>query len=360
MDRTDPKRRLRNSLREVRPSGPTCAATEEARSPGDNAAAPDGSRREELPTVALPDHLLEQIDALPSLPPVLLRVANLIRNPATSALQLASAILEDQALTARLLRLVNSPFYGFPRQIATVTETLTILGFRPVQHLLLTATVVDLLQAEETPEFSPFGLWQHAVGTAVAARLLARTAGYEAHEAVFVAGLLHDVGKLIQHQCLRPEFLEALALAREGDLPLHEAETRVWGFDHTQVGRALLAAWRLPAELCEAVGCHHRPSLARQAQWESAIIHVADILAHALGLGASGEDVVPPPEEAAWEWLGVPLTALEPLLLEIEAQHQALLGLLLGTLRAFPGLEDPLRDAAWTDRGLRATSQRPG
>ena len=171
---------------------------------------------------------------------MLLRVANLIRNPATSALQLASAILEDQALTARLLRLVNSPFYGFPRQIATVTETLTILGFRPVQHLLLTATVVDLLQAEETPEFSPVGLWQHAVGTAVAARLLARTAGYEAHEAVFVAGLLHDVGKLIQHQCLRPEFLEALALARDGDLPLHEAETRVWGFDHTQVGRALL------------------------------------------------------------------------------------------------------------------------
>ena len=151
MDRTDPKRRLRNSLREVRPSGPTCAAAEEARRSRDNPPAASGSRREEVPPAALPDQLLEQIDALPSLPPVLLRVANLIRNPSTSALQLASAILEDQALTARLLRLVNSPFYGFPRQIATVTETLTILGFRPVQHLLLTATVVDLLQAEETP-----------------------------------------------------------------------------------------------------------------------------------------------------------------------------------------------------------------
>jgi HD-like signal output (HDOD) protein len=360
MSRAVPKRYLGNPSSGTHLGGSRYAVTEGGQRPGRDPASPDGNPPEEPRAAGPPDHLLEQIDALPSLPPVLLRVADLLQKPATSAAQLAGVILEDQALTARLLRLVNSPFYGFPRQIATVTETLTILGFRPVQHLLLTATVVDLLQAEETPEFSPIGLWQHAVGTAVAARLLARTAGYEAQEAVFVAGLLHDVGKLVQLQCLRAEFLEALTLARDGDLPLHEAETRIWGFDHTQVGQALLAAWRLPSELCEAVGCHHRPGLARQAQWESAIIHVADILAHALGLGASGEDVVPPPEEAAWEWVGVPLASLEPLLQELELQHRELLGVLLGTLRAFPGLDAPLREASWTDRGLRATPQRPG
>jgi len=302
---------------------------------------------------------MEQIDSLPSLPPVLLRVADMIQNPATSSAQLAGVILEDQALTARLLRLVNSPFYGFPRQIATVTETLTMLGFRPVQNLLITASVVDLLGTEDIPEFSQVGLWQHAVGTAVAARLLARSAGHEGQEAMFVAGLLHDVGKQVQLQCARGEFVEALTLARTQDLPLHVAEERVWGFDHCRVGRALLESWKLPARLCEAVACHHRPGAAEQAQWESAIIHIADILSHTLGLGASGEEPVPSPEEAAWEWVGAPLSTLEPLLIEIEEQHRDLLGVLLSTLRAFPGLEDPLREASWTDRGLRSDSRKP-
>jgi putative nucleotidyltransferase with HDIG domain len=289
---------------------------------------------------------------------VLLRVADLIQNPATSAAQLSDVILEDQALTARLLRLVNSPFYGFPRQISTVTETLTMLGFRPVQNLLITASVVDLLGAEEIPEFSQVGLWQHAVGTAVAARLLARSAGHDGQESVVVAGLLHDVGKQVQLLCAPEEFVEALTLAKTEDIPLHEAERRVWGFDHCRVGRALLESWKLPARLCEAVARHHHPGAAEQAQWESAIIHVADILAHSMELGASGEEAVPTPEESAWEWVGAPLSTLEPLMIEIEEQHRELLSILLSTLRAFPGLEDPLQDASWTDRGLRSESRK--
>jgi putative nucleotidyltransferase with HDIG domain len=273
--------------------------------------------------------MIEQIGALPTLPSVLLRVNDLVNNPKTSALQLSRIILDDQALTARLLRLVNSPFYGFPRRIATVTEAVTILGFHPVRNLLMTASVVDLLSAEGTPEFSPAKLWEHSVGTAVAAGLLARYTRHEDREEVFVAGLLHDVGKLVEFQLLRKEFKAALILARSENLPLRVAEKRILGFSHDQSGRALAEHWKLPLRLSEAVACHHRPDLAQDAKREAAIVHVADILCHAIGLGEDTDAAVPPLDEAAWERLHLPATVLEALLGELEEQHQEALAILV-------------------------------
>jgi putative nucleotidyltransferase with HDIG domain len=275
------------------------------------------------------DRLIAQIGSLPTLPSVLIQVTDLVNNPKTSALQLSRIILDDQALTARLLRLVNSPFYGFPRRIATVTEAVTILGFHPVRNLLLTASMVDLLSAEESAEFSPADFWGHAVGTAVAAGLLARYTRHEDREEAFVAGLLHDVGKLVEYQFLRKQFVMVLALARAEDIPTRMAEQRVLGFGHDQAGRALAERWKLPFRLSEAIACHHRPDLALEAKREAAIVHVADVLAHAMGLGSDGNDAVPRLDPEAWERLKFPLTALEALMDELEVQHQETLAILL-------------------------------
>ena len=283
------------------------------------------------------ENLIGQIGSLPTLPSVLVRVTDLVNNPKTSALQLSRIILDDQALTARLLRLVNSPFYGFPRRIATVTEAVTILGFHPVRNLLMTAAVVDLLSAEETPEFSPAQLWAHAVGTAVAAGLLARHTRHEDREELFVAGLLHDVGKLVEFQFCRKEFQATLELARGEDIPVRLAEQRVLGFSHDQVGRALAERWKLPLRLSEAVACHHRPDLAQDAKREAAIVHVADVLSHAIGLGTEKDGGVPQLDAAAWERLRIPVTLIEPLLQDLEEQHREALAILLPSLSGRPG-----------------------
>jgi HD-like signal output (HDOD) protein len=278
------------------------------------------------------NNLIQQIGSLPALPSVIVQVNEKVNNPKTSALDLARTILEDQALTARLLRLVNSPFYGFPRRVATVTEAVTILGFHPIRNLLLTASVVDLLVSEEVPEFSPTALWEHSVGTAVAAGLVARYARYEDREEVFVAGLLHDVGKLVLFQFLTKEFIKVLEVARAEDLSIRASEQRLLGFTHDQVGRLLAERWKLPVRLSEAIGCHHRPDLAQIGKREAAIVHGADVLARALGLGSGGDDAVPSIEQESWRRLALPGTALEPLMGELDEQYAEARTILLSSL----------------------------
>jgi len=282
------------------------------------------------------DHLVQQIGSLPTLPSVIVRVNEQVANPKTSALDLARTILEDQSLTARLLRLVNSPFYGFPRRIATVTEAVTILGFAPVRSLLLTASVVDLLVGEETPDFSPTGLWEHSVGAAVGAGLLARYTRHEDREEVFVAGLLHDVGKLVLFHFLTKEFLAVLETSRREDIPIRTAEQRLLGFTHDQVGRLLAERWKLPVRLSEAIGCHHRPDLAQVGKREAALVHVAEALTRALGLGSGGDDAVPMLEPECWRRLGLQTTILEPLMIELEEQYADARAILLSSLDSRP------------------------
>jgi HD-like signal output (HDOD) protein len=282
------------------------------------------------------DHLVQQIGSLPTLPSVIVRVNEQVANPKTSALDLARTILEDQSLTARLLRLVNSPFYGFPRRIATVTEAVTILGFAPVRSLLLTASVVDLLVGEETPDFSPTGLWEHSVGAAVGAGLLARYTRHEDREEVFVAGLLHDVGKLVLFHFLTKEFLAVLETSRREDIPIRTAEQRLLGFTHDQVGRLLAERWKLPVRLSEAIGCHHRPDLAQVGKREAALVPVAEALTRALGLGSGGDDAVPMLEPDCWRRLGLQTTILEPLMIELEEQYADARAILLSSLDSRP------------------------
>lgn len=289
-------------------------------------------QREGVTAVRL-ETLVKQISSLPTLPSALLRVTDLLNNPRTSALKVARLILNDQGLTARVLRLVNSPFYGFPRRIATVTEAVMILGFSPLRNLLLAASAVDLLTAEESDHFSPMALWNHSVGTAVAAGLIARHTRLGDREEVFVAGLLHDVGKLVEFKFLREKFLEVVAVARAENIPVRVAEQRLLGFSHDQVGCLLADRWKLPVRLTESIACHHRPELAQTAKAEAAIVHVADVLCGALGLGSAGDDAVPPLHDEVCDQLGLSLADLEPLMEETEAQYEETLAILMVSVR---------------------------
>jgi putative nucleotidyltransferase with HDIG domain len=256
------------------------------------------------------------IDNLPTLPSVVARVSEIIDSPNASAADINKVIRQDIALSARILRLVNSSFYGFPRRISSITHAVVILGFNTVRNVALSAFVLDAFNAKDLP-FGHREFWIHSLGVGVSANAMARLRGSADAEDAFIAGLLHDVGKIVLHQHARTQFAAALMEVKEKDCLLVDAERDVLGLTHAQVGSMLLDAWHLPPRIVEAVERHHAPETSTEARELTAIVHVADILTRALLVGNGGDRRVPLVSHQAWSTLKLDLTQVSGLLKDI-------------------------------------------
>lgn len=232
-----------------------------------------------LDTVQIrPEDLVKGSLRLLSLPDTFLAVNRLIEDPRCSGADIARAIGRDPVLTARLLRVANSPLYGFPSRIDTIERALTVIGTRALRDLVLAASAVGVFARMPVGEMRDF--WQHSLRSGIAARLLAVRAGEAEPEALFVAGLLHDVGQLILQLKLPEIARETRVRSRDTGLPLYALERSSLGFDHAEVGAELLRVWRLPSMLCDAIRLHHLAAGAADAPMAAAIVCIADILAH--------------------------------------------------------------------------------
>lgn len=252
---------------------------------------------------------------------IYVRLTEVMDHPLSSAADVGKVIGEDPGLTARLLRLVNSPMYGFPGKIDTVSKAISIVGMVQLHDLALGTSFLRLFDKVPPQFVDMHSFWCHSIACGVAARLLASQRGEPNTERYFVAGLLHDIGRPILFTRAAEEVNQALELSRlTGDL-LVDAETQILGFHHGTVGAALLEQWRLPGMLAESVAWHHQPRLAKQYPVETSVVHVADVLANALRLGSSGERLVPRFDPMAWESLGIAESILPTLLKQVERQY---------------------------------------
>ena len=251
------------------------------------------------------DIVERRMQELPTLPLVAQRVVGLLNNPSSSAADLEQVIKHDQALTARVLRLVNSAYYGYPRHITTVGQGIVILGYKTLKELVLSISIADLFRMKgKAKVFDRAALWQHAVVTAIGAKILARRAGLPFEEDVFIAGLLHDIGVLFLDLCLNAEFDEIIALTNTGGIPLIQAEGKVLGFNHTLVGKMVAGKWNFPAFLVEVLRYHHRPVQTRNHWVAVALVFLADNLAQETGIGfLEGYDTEPDYITKVWTWL---------------------------------------------------------
>jgi putative nucleotidyltransferase with HDIG domain len=249
--------------------------------------------------------LLNRVDELPPLPAVAARVMSMADDDRTSAMDLAQVLSTDQALTARLIRISNSAYYGFARRVSTVREAVVMLGFKQVRQVAVGASLINTFRGSKGVN-EPFDVdlfWGHSVAVAVAAELLAKKTRAARPEDAFTAGILHDIGRLVIRQVLPQEFAQAVSMARSTGMSLHEAELQTTGYAHDDVGRALGERWKFPPHLVEAVRCHHDERLTPENDGLAGVVAQCNRLALHYGLycGYDMEDgeMLPVPPDLA-------------------------------------------------------------
>jgi len=248
------------------------------------------------------EKFMEQDIALPEIPSIVYELNEVIANPLSSADQMAQVINKSPSLTSLLLKIVNSSFYGLPTKVDRVSLAVTLIGTRELSALALGINIMSMFKSIPGSLMTMRSFLQHSLACGIVSRLLAAQKNMRQTEQMFTAGLLHDLGRLILFIYFPQEALGALGHAGQHSACLYQVEKKRLGCHHAHIGKYLLNRWRLPLIIENTVCFHHEPEDAPDPV-PAAIVHAADILVNALGIGTSGERLVPPLNARAWEAL---------------------------------------------------------
>lgn len=227
------------------------------------------------------ERILRHLDDLPALSPTVTKVLQIVNNPDASANDLIQVIKLDPVLTAKVLRLINSPFFGMSN-VSSIGRALVAVGFNTVKNLVLSSALAGILSHAHDPEAER--LWSHSLAVGVAARCLARSMklSREEQESVFIAGLMHDLGKILLLKHFKAELLQVVALEGQGMREI-DAEVMVLGVSHEQVGGLLGRRWQFPSVLVAGVEAHHIPRLTGEGARESCLVCLANYMYYEMG-----------------------------------------------------------------------------
>lgn len=248
---------------------------------------------------------------LPTLPGVITKLNSLSENDKASVQEMARIVSSDQVLSARILRLANSPSYGFYR-VSTISNAMILLGVNVVKSLALSSSIFEIM------EKNSIGLWEHSLGVATAANITAKKLGIPEVEEIATAGLLHDIGKVIIGLKCAEGMLEIRRAIQADELYIRDAERRILDTDHAEVGGWLAKSWYLPDKLSEPISFHHDLAKSEAHRIKTAVVHFADVLIKASGFGDSGDPYVPAIDPIAWEVLKLDEKMLEEIVIELE------------------------------------------
>lgn len=230
--------------------------------------------------------IVERVQGLPALSPAVLATLRVLDNPESTARDVARALLADQVMTGQLLRLANSAYYGTARRVTTVSDATTLLGFQAIRSLLMTVAMRPVL-SKDVPGYGLHQgeMWQHSIAVAACSQEIALRSGYRPPEEAFVAGLMHDIGKVALGYAMADRFRQVSERAAAGAADFLQAEREEFGVAHDDVGAMVARVWGLPSVLGEVISHHHRWDPEKEHARLTAIVHVADVVCLLMGIG---------------------------------------------------------------------------
>jgi len=248
---------------------------------------------------------IKRVKHFPTLPEVVSYVTELLDNPRVTAREVGDVISQDIAISAKVLKLVNSSFYGFQKSIDTISQAIVVLGFKALKNTVLGVGIINSFpEIDSQTGFNEKGFWLHSVGVATSAKAIAEASGHENPEQVFIAGLLHDVGKLLLAIAFPDVTSGIIKSAQDKKMTFSEAEKEVMSSNHGLIGKWLLERWNFPEDLQEVVRFHHNPIRASDAHQEiTDMVCAGDTLCRALEMGNPGDTGISELPEGVWDRL---------------------------------------------------------
>ncbi len=264
------------------------------------------------------EEIVAKVDELPSLPHVVVQVMKLTEDPDSTAFDINEVINQDQNMTAQVLRMANSIYYGYSRRIATVTDAIVLIGFNAVRSIVMAASVSKFLKQELSGYVMGEGeLWRHSQCAAVFARMLAKKKKFRSVELAYTATLLHDIGKLVLNSYVGESYQEVLTVVNEEKVPFNEAEENIFGFNHAAVGGRVAEKWNLPEDLVDAISFHHHPEESLKNPELTAIVHLADAMTLQMGMGLGIDGLMYPFSRESMDLLDITEQDLEEIMADI-------------------------------------------
>lgn len=285
-----------------------------------NALQQSESQEEESPEL---HQLITKMDALPTLPHVYVELKQILQDADHSSVEtVTEVIMQDPAVAAKILQVANSAYFGQRRSVGTINRAVVLLGLEMIENLVLSASVFQSFAAEDIEGLSHDDLWRHSMGCSLAARVIEqrRSPSRERLEKITLAGILHDLGKLIFLQAMRDPYAEVVGKARETRAPVVNVEREILGIDHAAMGGYLANWWNLPSSVVDAIRWHHELGDSQEDPQFISTIHLADVMVHRVGIGASGSGMIPEIQLLASEILGLDAEALEEIETKIKDQ----------------------------------------
>ena len=251
------------------------------------------------------------IKSFPGMPGTAVKLLGLIDDPAMRVSQIEEILRHDAGLTANVLRLANSAYFGIPSKVGSIRQAVILLGLKRLIQMVIAACVSAIMD-KSVPGYDlpPGELWRHSIAASVAAEGLVKVLRVEAAEEIFTAALLHDVGKLVLGQFVQDEYQQIETAVSQG-ISFEMAEKIVLGANHADIGAQILTKWSLPPEIVNAVQFHHAPEDAQQTNTMLDIVHVANFMSMMIGIGIGKDGLHHQPSAEVTERLGLEPDHLE-------------------------------------------------